>query len=206
MADIFDMLISILCPTSQSAQSCQQFLSNHQEFGVVGQAAYFILFPIIFIMIFIWELSGFVFKDKKKYNLLISIAFLIFIIMQGWYSLALVLSEFWFIVIIILGGFALFMHKFTGGKSSGGGASSAFINEIKNRAAAKLGKQATKSMGLRSDAEKFLDKIDDKLEKNNYNLNCLTEQEKEILSMRLGIPASAIESKKLRDLLQKQRG
>ena len=76
--------------------------------------------------------------------------------------------------------------------------------EIKKREGVNQKKVAQK-LGLRTDPEKILDNIEDKLEKSGYNVNVLTETEREIASMRLGVPVTSIESKKLREMWEKSK-
>jgi hypothetical protein len=108
MADILDMLMSLLCQQNTISQ-CQNFVQAYPT--VWEQAIYFFLFPTVFTILFIYVISDAVAENiSKKFKALIGIAIFVFIIMQGWYQYMLILSRFWFFSIIILGGFYAFMN------------------------------------------------------------------------------------------------
>lgn len=114
MVDIVDTLIEILC--QQGTQSeCTQFLSSYPD--VTQQLVFFILFPVIFLLIFVNLIAGGV--TSAGYKTLVAIGIFIFIIFQGWYHYFLNISKFWFIGLIILGGIYVVTHKM--GAASGGG-------------------------------------------------------------------------------------
>lgn len=122
--DIMDLLVSYLCPTSQSASSCQNFLSasSHQVLMPFGPMIYFLFFPTVFMLMFLWIVFGSVVKGNRAINLLATIAVYIFIIINGFYPVFLWLGEFWIIVIFILGFLYLLLHRFgKGGGGKGGG-------------------------------------------------------------------------------------
>jgi hypothetical protein len=122
MADIYNILISVLCPTSNSASYCRDFLNapHHQTLAPVGPLFYFLLFPTVFIILFIYWLSGRVIKEHKGINLLIGVSFFVFIIISGWYPFALWISEIWYIAVIILLGLWVLFSKLLKGDSGGG--------------------------------------------------------------------------------------
>ncbi len=123
--DIFEVLVSFLCPTNEAASSCREFIQNHSSvLPPIGPLFYFLLFPLIFTILFVYIISDKVlFGGQLKWaKVLIGISAFIFIIISGLYPVALVLSEFWYIAIVFLGVFYfLFSHKKGGGGGGGGG-------------------------------------------------------------------------------------
>ena len=131
MADVFQILISVFCPTQSAANNCSQFVMNHQaNFGGMEALFYFVLFPTVFLLLFVFILVGGVGKkfglaehgkENKLIPFLLSITFYIFIIISGWYPIFLYLSEVWYIGIILIFGLWVFTAKFLGGGSDSGG-------------------------------------------------------------------------------------
>jgi hypothetical protein len=126
MADaIFEVLVSFFCPTSDAASTCNEFISNHsQVLPPLGPMFYFLLFPLVFTILFVYILSSTIlhYEGKVKWiQPLIGISVFIFIIINGWYPIMLFLSEVWFIMIIILFGMWYFIGKHRGGSGGGGG-------------------------------------------------------------------------------------
>ncbi|MEM7815632.1 MAG: hypothetical protein QXN71_00760 [Candidatus Aenigmatarchaeota archaeon] len=126
--EILEPFINLLCPTSEAASSCRDFISSHSNVvPPIGPVLYFLLFPIVFIIIFVYILKSSILPGGNLGNglqALIGISVFIFIIINGWYPLMLVLSEVWFIVIIFLFGVWYFISKHHKGKGSGGGGGS----------------------------------------------------------------------------------
>lgn len=125
--DIMDALVQFLCPTSQSAMMCNQFINtpHHQVLAPIGPLLYFFLFPTIFLIIFIYILSTSVLKGPagaiKGIKLLIALGVYIFIIINGWYSIMLPLAELWFILLPFLGILYFIVRHFSGGGGPAGG-------------------------------------------------------------------------------------
>jgi hypothetical protein len=126
--DIMQTLVEILCPQNpmitNAASTCNQFISSHAAYGEFGQLLYFLFFPTIFIILFIYILTTFVLPGagpKKGLRMLIAAAVYIFIIINGMYSIVLPISEIWFIVIIFLFGLWYFVRHHFGGGGGGGG-------------------------------------------------------------------------------------
>ncbi len=125
--DIMDALVNFLCPTSQSAMACNQFINtpHHQVLAPVGPLLYFFLFPTIFLIIFIYILSTSVLRGPtgtiKGVRILIAAGVYIFIIINGWYSIVLPLAEIWFIILPLLGILYFIVRHFTGGGGGQGG-------------------------------------------------------------------------------------
>ena len=124
---ILEPLVGFFCPTSESASACNDFINSHSSvLPPVGPLFYFLLFPLVFTILFIYILSSTILHGgnlTKGMRLLIGISVFIFIIISGWYPIMLVLSEFWFIMVILLFGAWYFIgkHKGGGGGAPGGG-------------------------------------------------------------------------------------
>ncbi len=75
-----------------------------------------------FIIIFIYLLAHRYFPDHRSLNILLSLAFFAFIILQGWYHFFMILGQLWYIVIIILGFLWIALFGLLGKGGGGGGA------------------------------------------------------------------------------------
>ena len=123
--EILEPIIGFLCPTPDSASACRDFISSHSSvLPPIGPLFYFLLFPAVFTIVFIFILMGSVvgggLKEHAGLRILVGVTAFIFIIISGWYPIMLVLSEFWYIAAIILAGFWYFIGSHFG-KSGGGG-------------------------------------------------------------------------------------
>jgi hypothetical protein len=122
--EILQPLVAFFCPTSEAASACNDFINSHSSvLPPIGPLFYFLLFPIVFTILFIYILSSTILHGgnlTKGMRLLIGISVFIFIIISGWYPIMLVLSEFWFIMIIVLFGAWYFFRKHWGEKPGGG--------------------------------------------------------------------------------------
>ena len=121
--EVFDVLINILCPTYESASVCRDFVNapSHQVLAPVGPLLYFLFFPSVFIILFIYILSNSILKGgglTQGLRFLIAVSVYAYIIISGWYYIFLPLSEIWFVIIIILGFLYLIIRHF-GGEGSG---------------------------------------------------------------------------------------
>lgn len=149
--EILEALVGFFCPTSDAASACREFISNpnHQVLSPIGPLFYFLLFPLIFTILFVYVISDTVlFGGKLKWaKVLIGISAFIFIIISGWYPVMLVLSEFWYIVIIVFGGVYWFLkgHKKESGGGGGGGGSGKMSALSLGGAMAALGDRAEKT-------------------------------------------------------------
>lgn len=110
--DIFEMLIDIL-------KINQNLVSEYAAQGPVYQLFYLVFFPAMFIIIFIWILSNAIIGGHKGMRVLLSIGVLAFIILQGYYSMFVMLSKFWLFSLIGLG--ILYFISYRGGRGGGGG-------------------------------------------------------------------------------------
>ena len=72
----------------------------------------------MFIIVFIYLLSTKLFPDQRGIRLLIGVAFLAFIILQGWYYIFMLLGKLWFITLIVLGFFWLALFGLRGGSKT----------------------------------------------------------------------------------------
>jgi len=124
MVEILETLAQILCPTPDSLSSCTQFINEFAYQGPAYQLLYFLFFPTIFIIVFIFVITRTIpiinLGDHKGIRLLMSLAIYAFIIINGWYSLALVLARVWFVLIIVLFGMWFFIGKHFGDNQRGG--------------------------------------------------------------------------------------
>lgn len=124
--EIMDMLVSMLCPTSEAASHCQDFISasNHQVLAPFGPIIYFLFFPVIFLLLFVYIASGSVLRrgtaGVKGIRLLIGLGLLVYIVISGLYPVFLWLGELWFVVIFILAFFYFLVHHWGGDKVAGG--------------------------------------------------------------------------------------
>ncbi len=138
--ELMDTLLNFLCPTSNAASQCQTFISAHSSVAPpFGQYIYFLFFPTVFLLLFLWIVFKDVVKANKGISLIASIAVYVFIIIQGLYPIFLWLGEAWIVVIFILGFLYLLTRRFRnedgGGKGrmsipGGGGGMSAVAKGI----------------------------------------------------------------------------
>jgi hypothetical protein len=112
MADIFEMLVDIL-------KINQNLVYEYSSQGALYQLFYLILFPTLFIVIFIWILSNKVMSQHKGLRLLLAVGVYAFIILQGYYSWFVMFSKYWLFGLIVLG--FLYMISYRGGGIMGGG-------------------------------------------------------------------------------------
>ncbi len=125
MAEALEFLINILCQQN-TASYCQSFINSYPD--PVQQIVFFVFFPFVFLILFVRVLSNGISSSSTlndaRMNFLISIALFLFIIFQGWYHIFLNISKFWFIAVILLGGFWAFIHRMGPASGSGGGGGS----------------------------------------------------------------------------------
>lgn len=171
MVDIVTTLIDVLCQMNTQSQ-CQQFINTYPD--VTQQLVWLVFFPSVFIIIFIYLLSEGVVKQvgseaKKKLQVLVGVAIYMFIIFQGWYHLALSLSRVWFIVIIILSGFFVLIHRMGGAGGSGGGGAGG--SRAMGSIIGQIGKRASK-VALK-DIERQEDIVESALNEMERSLNII---------------------------------
>jgi uncharacterized membrane protein YhaH (DUF805 family) len=102
--DLFDMLVQILqiSPTLANEYAAQ---------GPIYQLFYLFFFPMVFIVLLIYIIMR-RFSDNRGLSILVGVAVLAFIILQGWYTFFAYLSRFWILILVILGFiWTFFYHK-----------------------------------------------------------------------------------------------
>ncbi len=120
MAGVLEFLMEILCQQGTVGQ-CQEFVSGYAD--PVQQVLFFLLFPSLFLLIFITEVTVTIRAIPKKYGFVMSVAIFVYIIVQGWFHYFLLFGKFWFFTIVILGGLWVMISKMgvVGGAGGGGG-------------------------------------------------------------------------------------
>lgn len=119
--ELMDMLVQFLCPTSNAASQCQSFISSHSGIAPpFGAYIYFLFFPTVFLLLFLWIVFKDAIKANKGISLIASIAVYVFIIIQGLYPIFLALGELWIVFIFLLGFFYLIIRRFRSDKGGGG--------------------------------------------------------------------------------------
>jgi|GEM_PF-1954722 len=124
--DIMQTLVELLCPTYGAQSACQNFINNpyHQVIQPLGPLIYFLFFPTVFLILLIYIGTGVVLRGNvssvKGLRLLLSVAVLVAIIIQGYYPMILWLSDLWFLLLPLI--FVLFfiIRHFGGGGGGGG--------------------------------------------------------------------------------------
>lgn len=145
MADVLTMLQQFLCyGNTACAQEFQQYAYKPME-GIF----YAVFFPIVFILLFVYIVSGAVGALRAKgFRILIAVAVFAFIILEGWYHFFLVIGRLWLYVIIFLGFIWVLIHTFTGrgggeggnakARTGGGSIGGALTKRIKNQMTGKV--------------------------------------------------------------------
>lgn len=125
--DIMQTLVEILCPTHASASACNTFINtqSHQVVQPLGPLIYFLFFPVVFLILLIYIGTGVVLRGNvvtvRGLRLLLAIAVLVAIVIQGSYPIMLWLSDLWFLVLPFI--FIIyFIVRHRGGPGRGGGA------------------------------------------------------------------------------------
>jgi len=119
MNEILEILVGLLCP-GDATYSCEQFLYPY-EGNTLLQVLWFAFFPMLFVILFTYILSDAVAKNAGgKFKVIIGMAVVMLVIIQGWYPYVLVISKWWWIALILMGGLYIITHKM-GVKQEGGG-------------------------------------------------------------------------------------
>ncbi len=108
--DILQLLVEIL-------QISPQLVNEYSSQGPIYQLFYLFFFPMVFIVILVWMVME-RFSRHRGLSILIGIAVLAFIILQGWYSFFAYLSRFWILIVVIIAAFMAFF-SFRGKKEGG---------------------------------------------------------------------------------------
>jgi hypothetical protein len=123
--EIMQTLVEILCPTPTSASACNTFINaqSHQVVQPLGPLIYFLFFPVVFLILLIYIGTGVVLRGNvvtvRGLRLLLSIAVLVAIVIQGFYPIMLWLSDLWFLVLPFIFIF-YFIVRHRGGPGGGG--------------------------------------------------------------------------------------
>lgn len=102
--NLFDMLVQIL-------QIRPELVNEYVAQGPIYQLFYLFFFPMLFIVLLIYVIMG-RFSDNRGLSILVGIAVLAFIILNGWYTFFAYLSRFWIFILVVIGLFWMwFYHK-----------------------------------------------------------------------------------------------
>lgn len=116
MVDVLTLLQQFLCYNNSSCmQQFQQYAYKPME-GIF----YAVLFPIVFILLFVYIISIALgtFSESKKFRILIAVIVFAFIILQGWYGFFISISNLWLYVLVFLGFIWILVHTFIGSRGS----------------------------------------------------------------------------------------
>lgn len=192
MADILDILIEIL---RIDCSVVQCYYANPIE-GLF----YLFFFPTVFIILFIYILTSFIFRGGGKVmglKLLIALGAYAFIIFQYLYTFFAAISQLWWLLTILLVGlFAFVRYLFTGGREGGGGpmhgVDVARFNPF-NRASQQLTEEIYKYFHLETRGEKFKREREEKANEvmtkfREHGADSLSKEEKALLLISWGVP------------------
>jgi hypothetical protein len=163
---------------------------------------YLIFFPSIIVILFVYILSNAISvkatgDSHNGFRLLFGVAILIFIIMQGWFTVFVGLSKAWFIVTIVLLGLWVMFRSLFRGEEGGKGKFSTLTGEVGQRIGKKFKLKAYDKLGLMTADERIILKADEK------GFDNLTSEEKEVVLALLGY--STPTSKGIKDLANQIR-
>ncbi|MCK4497308.1 MAG: hypothetical protein KAU24_03875 [Candidatus Aenigmarchaeota archaeon] len=202
MASILDILIEILNIDCGIAQC---YYANEIE-----AMFYLFLFPTIFIILFIYILTSFIFRGGGKVKglkMLIAIGVYAFIVFEGWFTFVVSVSHLWWLLTIILVGlFAFVRFLFTGGREEGarGG-----LSGVMGQARQSLGRMFIErhieepiidALKLHTHERQEYKKILKKYRKYNGDLSKLEPGERAIMQLSMALAGSGGTPKQLRDL------
>ena len=121
MASLIEIILGLL-----NVDLTNRFVQETLRQGPVEATFYLIFFPTIFIIFFIYVLSAWIlsrFGGGTGLRLLVSVAIYALIVLEGWYTLVISVSNIWWLVVVALIGFWVFTRAFvTGGGGGRGGA------------------------------------------------------------------------------------
>ncbi|MBL7206755.1 MAG: hypothetical protein ISS36_04115 [Candidatus Aenigmarchaeota archaeon] len=196
MADIIIFMLELLCQKN-ALQHCQSFIQRQPD--MLNQMIFLVFFPTIFLLIFVYFMSGAVVNEHKGLRLLLGIGIYLFIIFNGWYHIALIISEFWFVALIILGGIGIMVHRMSGGgrgysSGAGRGLFSRIVGTVSQEATRKIEDKILKASGLMPKQRSVVKRVMKKLEKGEK----LSGDDKTVLLTL--VEQGAISSQDLRSL------
>ncbi|MFC2143748.1 hypothetical protein ACFLQO_00125 [Candidatus Aenigmatarchaeota archaeon] len=165
MADILDVLIQVLNIDCGVAQC---YYANPME-GLF----YLFFFPTIFIILFIYILTNFIFRGSGKIQglrILIAVGAYAFIIFERLFTMVVGLSRLWWILTIILVGlYAFIRFLFKGGEEGSKGKMPGIGGlrggSIADRMKGKFHDQFLKKSGLENDDEKIKRKSQEEIQR-----------------------------------------
>ena len=156
--DIFQMLIEIL-------KISPQLVQEYSAQGPIYQLFYLFFFPMVFIVILVWMVME-RFSKHRGLSILIGIAVLAFIILQGWYSFFAYLSRFWILIVVIIAAFMAFF-SFRGKKEEGGLAR----KRIAGVGSQIMGRVYRKAVGIERDLEKEVERAIEAIKSSNTDVS-----------------------------------
>jgi hypothetical protein len=202
MASILDILIEILKIDCGIAQC---YYANEIE-----AMFYLLFFPTIFIILFIYILTNFIFRGGgmvRGIRLLIAVGAYAFIVFEGWFTLVVSVSHLWWILTIILVGlFAFVRYLFTGGrKEERRGGLAGVMEETRRNIGQmfikkKIEEPLIEALGLNSDERQEYEKILNKYRKYGGDLSKLEPGEQAIMELAMAMAGSGGSPKQIRDL------
>jgi len=166
MASILDIIIQILKIDCGVAQC---YYPNEIE-----AMFYLFFFPTIFIILFIYILTNFIFRGGGKIKglrMLIAIGAYAFIVFEGLFTLVVSVSHLWWLLTIILIGLIAFIRfLFTGGREKGEGGRLPGIGEgrglnIFNRIRGQAREAFLKKTGLETRPEEITRKSEEEVKR-----------------------------------------
>ncbi|NIO23014.1 MAG: hypothetical protein GTN38_03240 [Candidatus Aenigmarchaeota archaeon] len=151
--DLFDMLVQIL-------QISPTLVNEYATQGPIYQLFYLFFFPMVFIIILVWMIME-RFSRHRGLSILVGIAVLAFIILNGWYNFFAYLSRFWLIIVIILGAiWAFFSFK---GKKEGGPAAKGRMGGLERQITGRLYRKA---VGVEKELEREVERAINAVERS----------------------------------------
>ncbi len=156
--DILQLLVEIL-------QISPQLVNEYSSQGPIYQLFYLFFFPMVFIVILVWMVME-RFSRHRGLSILIGIAVLAFIILQGWYSFFAYLSRFWILIVVIIAAFmAFFSFR---GKKEGGVTKGRTIGGIGGQIAGRLYRKA---IGLEKELEDEVGRAVEQIKSSNTDVS-----------------------------------
>ena len=115
MAELFEILRDLLCYGNYECANT----FNQYAYKPIEGLFFTVFFPILYIMIFVYIVSGAIGLNNKGFRVLIGVGLFAFIILQGYYNIFLIISKLWMFSLLLLGFLWFFIHTFTKGSAKG---------------------------------------------------------------------------------------
>lgn len=119
--DILQMLADIL-------KISPQVMNQYASASPLEQLFYLLFFPMVFVIVFIYILTSRWMYEHKGLRILIAVAAMAFIVLQGFYNYFVIFSQWWFVGLLVLG---VFWFLFGRRPPAGGGAAQGFTSNKK---------------------------------------------------------------------------